>query len=270
MPESVPACHRGVEDLPRLGLDDDLTFRCGRDLDCFTKCCHDVSIVLTPYDVVRMTRALHLQTDEFLEKYTISPFTREQKIPVVLLKMDPETKHCPFVSGEGCGVYRDRPWACRMYPLGRAEPKHPTPDQQAFHFMVHEPLCHGHGCGTPRTVRAYIEEQGLEEYDMMGRPFAEFMLHDFWSRGETLPPDKVSMYFTACYDLDAFRRFVLETRFLELFEVDEARVEALRTDDQELLEFAMQWLRFALFGERTMRPKDGAIRAQRQREDVQP
>ena len=55
------------------------------------------------------------------------------------------------------------------------------------------------------------------------------------------------MFYMACYDLDRFRRFVFETRFLELFEVDEARVEAMRSDDQELLDFAIQWLRFRLF-----------------------
>jgi uncharacterized protein len=54
----------------------------------------------------------------------------------------------------------------------------------------------------------------------------------------------------AAYDLDRFRSFVFDTRFLELFEVDEARVEALRTDDEELLEFAMDWLAFSLFQEK--------------------
>ena len=65
------------------------------------------------------------------------------------------------------------------------------------------------------------------------------------------------MFYMACYDLDRFRRFVFETRFLEVFEVDEARVEALRGDDQELLDFGMQWLRFTLFGERSMKLRRG-------------
>jgi len=253
-----------VRDLPRLGPDDTFVFRCGQDLDCFTRCCQDVSIVLTPYDVLRMKRALGLESGEFLDTYTISPFTPEQKIPAVLLKMDPETKRCPFVSEAGCGIYADRPWACRVYPLGIAEPKRPSPDQQPFHFLVREDLCHGHGCGTPRTVREWIQDQGIESYDMMGRSFTDLMLHDFWERPDQLPPDKISMYFTACYDLDAFRRFVFETRFLELFDIDETRVEALRQDDQELLEFAMQWLRFSLFGARTMKIKDSVARSRRQ------
>jgi hypothetical protein len=58
------------------------------------------------------------------------------------------------------------------------------------------------------------------------------------------------MFYMAAYDLDRFRSFVFDTRFLDLFEVDEARVEALRTDDVELLEFAMDWLAFSLFGEK--------------------
>jgi Fe-S-cluster containining protein len=264
MPDLPLTADRVVRDLPRLGRDDTFTFRCGPDLDCFTQCCQDVSIVLTPYDVLRLTRALGLESGEFLERHTISPFTPEQKIPVALLRMDPETKRCPFVSADGCGVYRDRPWACRIYPLGLAEPKRPSAAQQPFHFLVREDFCHGHGCGAPRTVRQWTEDQGLEAYDMMGRSFTDLMLHDFWDKDEALAPDKISMYYTACYDLDGFRRFVFETRFLELFEIDEARVEALRTDDQELLDFAMQWLRFSLFGERTMRIKDSVARERRQ------
>ncbi len=264
MPDTPLTADRVVRELPRLGRDDVFTFRCGPDLDCFTRCCQDVSIVLTPYDVLRLTRALGLESSEFLERHTISPFTPEQKIPVVLLRMDPETKRCPFVSKDGCDVYRDRPWACRVYPLGLAEPKHPSAEQQPFHFLVREDFCHGHGCGAPRMVRQWTEEQGIEAYDMMGRSFTDLMLHDFWDRDGSLPPEKLAMYFTGCYDIDAFRRFVFDTRFLDLFEIDEARVEALRSDDQELLDFAMQWLRFALFGEKTLRVKRPVMEARRQ------
>ncbi|SPE28139.1 conserved hypothetical protein (qmoABC associated) [Acidobacteriia bacterium SbA2] len=71
------------------------------------------------------------------------------------------------------------------------------------------------------------------------------------------------MFYMACYDLDRFRRFVFESRFLELFEVDEARVEALRHDDEELLEFALQWLRFSLFQEKTMKIRREVAEARR-------
>jgi len=239
----------------RMALDDKFTFRCGNDLDCFTNCCANVSVVLTPYDVLRMKRALGMDSSEFLEKHTISPFTEDQKIPAVLIRMDPETKKCPFVNEQGCGIYANRPWSCRMYPLGVAAPRNPNPSDQPFHFLIHEDLCHGHGAGREVTVRQFLAEQGVEEYDMMGVGFRDLMLHPFWDKGEPLPPPKMDMFMMACYDLDRFRRFVFETKFLNLFEIDEARIEALRTDDIELLDFGMQWLRFCLFGDKTMRIK---------------
>jgi hypothetical protein len=95
----------------------------------------------------------------------------------------------------------------------------------------------------------------------MGAPFREIMLDDFWDKSEPLEPRKMEMYFMACYDLDRFRHFVFETRFLELFDVDETRVEAMRADDEALLEFGIQWLRFSLFGERTMKVRPSVLAA---------
>ncbi|HTQ57112.1 MAG TPA: YkgJ family cysteine cluster protein [Bryobacteraceae bacterium] len=242
-----------LHECPRLGPDDCFTFRCGPDLDCFGHCCQDVTIVLTPYDVLRLKRALGVDSSEFLEEHTLAPRLPGQKFPIVILKMDEETKKCPFLGAAGCGVYADRPWACRMYPLGTAEPKAPTPDDRAFHFVIHEDLCHGHGQDVPVSVREWTVRQGAEEFEMMNAGFKDLTLHDFWEGKHNLTDKQADMFYMACYDLDRFRRFVFETRFLQLFDVDEARVEALRSDDQELLEFAMQWLRFSLFGERSMR-----------------
>jgi uncharacterized protein len=264
MPDGVVTGEAILRDYPRLGGDDTFRFTCGAHLDCFTTCCSDISIVLTPYDVLRLKKAVGLDSSEFLAKYTISPFTPEQKVPVVLLRMDPETKRCPFVTSEGCTVYNERPWACRMYPLGIAEPREITPTERPFHFLIREQTCHGHDNGTACSVRDWMTQQGIEQYEMMGASFKELMLHDFWDSDEALPPEKMEMYHTACYDLDRFRRFVFETRFLKLFDVDEGRVEAIRTDDVELLEFAIQWLRFSLFKEKTMKVMKPVLEAKSQ------
>ncbi len=240
---------------PRMTPDDSFTFRCGADLDCFGQCCRDVTIVLTPYDVLRLKRGLRMDSSEFLEKHTLTPRMAGQKFPIAILRMKDEDKQCPFLCEQGCGVYGDRPWACRMYPLGAAEPKTPTPEDRPFHFILREDLCHGHGQSAPVTVREWITRQGAEEFEMMNGGYKDLTLHDFWDGEKELTEQQAGMFYMACYDLDRFRRFVFETRFLQLFEVDEARVEAMRTDDRELLEFAMQWLRFALFGEKTMRPR---------------
>lgn len=243
----------------RLGLDDRFQFSCSPQLSCFGHCCRDVTIVLTPYDVLRMKRSLGMDSSEFLERYTLRMQNVEQKFPIVILKMaETESKPCQFLSEKGCGIYRDRPWACRMYPLGLAEPKSATPADQPFHFVIREDLCQGHHEGVSLSVREWIECQGIEEFEMMSNGFKELTLHDFWNSGKPLTPRQSDMFYMACYDLDRFRRFVFETRFVQLFDVDEARLEALKTDDQELLDFGVQWLRFSIFGERSMKLRPGA------------
>ena len=252
-----------LNETPRMKLDDAFSFRCGKDLDCFTHCCSDVSIFLTPYDVLRLRKALKMDSTEFLARHAVVQYAKDHGIPLLILKMDPETKKCLLLGEEGCGVYGNRPWACRMYPLGVATPRNPRPEAQTFYFILKEALCHGHGAGREMTVREWIQDQGIEEYDMMGASFRDLMLHPRWDKKEPLPAEKVEMYTMACYDLDRFRRFVFESRFLKIFDVDEARVEVMKEDDEELLEFAIQWLKYFLFGERTMKVRPEALEEKR-------
>ena len=259
-----------LTEYPRLSSEDRISFRCGRDLACFGHCCRDVSIVLTPYDVLRMKRALKLDSSEFLERHTLLPVSKEQRIPVVLLKMDGPGTACPFVGEAGCGIYGARPWACRMYPLGVAEPRTPTPEDRPFHFLVRDGTCLGHDAGEPMTVREWRDQQGIDAYDAASTSFKDLMLHEWWDKGEALPPEKLEMFYTACYDIDRFRRFVFDSSFLTTFEVDPDRAAVMRQDDEELLEFAMQWLRFCLFGERTMRLRHGVEARARRVQDQRP
>ncbi len=53
----------------------------------------------------------------------------------------------------------------------------------------------------------------------------------------------------ACYNLDQFRRFVLESTFLQRFDIPEETISRMRTDDEELLKLSLPWLKFSLFGE---------------------
>jgi Fe-S-cluster containining protein len=264
MVNDQPIQEQILNDYERMSLADSFVFQCHQDLACFTRCCQDVSIVLTPCDVLRMKKARGIDSSEFLRRYTISPFTRDQKFPTVLLRMDPETKKCAFVGAEGCGVYLNRPWACRMYPLGFAEPRNAARTDRAFHFLLREDLCQGHDKGRTLTVRQWLDDQGIAEYEMMGASFKTLMLHEFWDKTDALSSEQMEMYYMACFDLDRFRRFVFETRLLQMFDVDEARAEAIRTSDDDLLDFAMQWLQFSLFNVKTMKIKPEVLEAKRQ------
>jgi Fe-S-cluster containining protein len=113
-----------LKDYERLNEKSEFRFACHPGVPCFNDCCGDVNIFLTPYDIIRLKNNLGIPSGEFLSEYTVSPFDKNLKYPVILLKMnDDEKKSCPFVGENGCGVYEDRPWACRMYPLGLASPK---------------------------------------------------------------------------------------------------------------------------------------------------
>jgi Fe-S-cluster containining protein len=240
-----------LNEAPRFSEKDKFAFSCHEGLGCFTGCCADVNIFLTPYDVLRMKNGLGLTSDEFLAKYTFVPFSKEQFMPVVVLKMDEEKdKRCPFVTDSGCSIYEDRPWSCRMYPLGFASPKEGAPASESeFYFVMEEGDCQGFVDGKEMTVGDWLVEQGIIEYNEMGEFFKELALHDFFQEGEALPPEKMEMFYTACYNLDRFRRFIFESSFLGHFKIDPETVEAIEKDDVELMKFAFKWLRFSLFNE---------------------
>jgi uncharacterized protein len=238
----------------RLRREDSFRFRCDRTLSCFNQCCRDVNIILTPYDILRLKNRLGISSQEFLEKYTVCPFTKEQKIPVLFLRLnDQDEKRCFFVREEGCSVYADRPWACRMYPLGLASPKEGS-SEQAFYFLMQEDVCQGVHESREWTVAEWLADQGIIEYDERGETFKELTLHDFLVKGGELGPRKMEVFYTACYNLDKFREYIFsnDEAFFDLFEVSENEKEALRNDDEALLRFALRWLRFSLFGEPVM------------------
>jgi Fe-S-cluster containining protein len=251
-----------LESTPRLGPEDRFTFHCDPSIDCFGHCCQDVSILLTPYDVLRMKKALAISSSEFMEQYTSTAYSAEKRVPVVFLKMNDGDKKCPFVSEKGCGVYGNRPWACRMYPLGMAERGTSQAAAERFYFIVKEELCHGHGGGGECAVREFIDGQGVEPYDVMQSSFRRLLA--LASEGkDALTEQQCAMYYMALYDLDRFRQFVFETRFLSMFDLDESRVASMRNDDEELLELAVEWLAFSLFQQKTMRMNKSAAQQRR-------
>lgn len=249
-----------LEDGPRLDPDSRFRFRCHLESPCFTACCADVNIFLTPYDVLRMKNRLGISSQEFLARYTVSPFTEKQKLPVVVLKMeDDQGKRCPFVSPEGCRIYQDRPWPCRMYPVGKAS----SADDE-FYFLLEEEGCEGFCDDREWTVAEWMANQGVAEYDEIGELFSAIVTSARIHQGAKLNPQQMEMFYMACYDLDKFRRFVLESRFLDLHDVAEETVERIKTDDLALLRFAFDWLRFWLSGVRTMKIKEDVAETKRQ------
>lgn len=249
---------RILQDAPRLGPSDEFRFGCHPGVSCFGMCCGDVNIVLTPYDVLRLRKRLGLTSSEFLARHTVIPFSKEQRLPVPLLKMqDDEKKSCPFVAEGKCTVYEDRPWACRMYPVGFASPKAGS-GETPFFFLLEEEGCRGFEEQSTQTIEQWIQDQGIAKYDEMGALFQPLAFDQRLADGRELDPKQMEMFWMATYDLDTFRRFVLESTFLDRFDVSDEEVEKVREDDEELMRFAFRWLAFALSGKATMKLKDDA------------
>jgi len=247
--DSTDIHKRIFEDAPRFDLDDSFQFACHPGVPCFNECCGDITIVLTPYCVVRLKQRLGISSEELHKLYTLMPFSKEVKQPVPILKMgEDEGKKCPFVGPDGCTVYEDRPWACRMYPVGLAAPRDEAEQGDRFYFLLAEDHCKGFAEDNTITIREWLDQQGVAEYDEAGEWFKPVGLHEFWDSGD-MSPAKMDMFFAAAYDLDRFRRFVFGSTFLDKFDVPEERVEQLRTDDLALMRFGFQFIQFAVFGE---------------------
>ena len=71
------------------------------------------------------------------------------------------------------------------------------------------------------------------------------------------------MFYMACFDLDRFRRFVMESTFLDRFEVEPEVVEKIREDDVELYHFALRWLEYGLLGQHALKVKPDIMEAKK-------
>ena len=177
---------------------------------------------------------------------------------------DDEKKSCPFVTDEGCSVYEDRPWPCRMYPLGLASGKDKADStEKEFYFLLKEEMCKGHAEDNKLTVGQWLEDQEINEYNQIGELFKDLTLHNYFEKSGELDPKKMDMFFTACYNIDKFKDFVFKSTFLDKFEVDEKTAKKIKDDDIELLKFAYNWLRFAIFGEPTMKIRTDILEAKK-------
>ena len=220
-----------------LGLEDTFHFSCHPGIDCFTQCCQDVNILFTPYDIVQMKNRLRISSTEFLEKYTKSLLAPNTFLPAVQFKMDEENeKRCYFVGEKGCGVYEQRPWSCRMYPLDHTE-------AETFAPMVDSTRCLGLKDNTAWQLRDWLQDQGLEPYNDWNQRFAELTEDEKvmnWRKGYS---GGVDIFYLACYDLDRFREQIFKEKLYEMVDQSSVDQDALKTDDLALLDFAFTWLK---------------------------
>jgi len=237
----------------KLTPDSKLTFKCHPGIACFNKCCTSIDILLTPYDVIRIKNRLGISSTEFLAKYTYSVLEKKTSQPMIYMQLlEEETHPCPFVDVDrGCIIYDDRPAACRYYPVGqvthrRMDDKNETPIHDEFYVIVKEDYCLGFQEDKTWTIEEWRENQEADYCDEMNREWKNIMMKQDLPRGEEFDQKRQTMFYIASYDIDGFRQFVFESRFLEIFDVDAVTLERIRDDEIELMRFSFRYLKYLL------------------------
>jgi len=222
-----------IDNSRKLTHNDTFRFSCYKGIECFNKCCNDLNLLLTPYDIIRIKNNLGITSSEFLEKYTIRQIGPSTGLPVVVLKL--KDKKCPFVSEDGCTIYKDRPGACRLYPLVRMRSKN-----EEYYYILREDFCAGFKEEKEWTVGEWLEDQGANRYNEMNDVFMELVL-GIYTTGKKLNDEELQKFYMACYDVDRFREFALANLGVS--------DEVIR-DDEKLIEFGIEWLKGIFLGEK--------------------
>jgi Fe-S-cluster containining protein len=236
-------------------MDSDFKFSCHSGLDCFGDCCRDADVFLTPYDVLMMKNALGIDSGDFLKKYT-GILLDETGAPVIFLEMKKDDKKsCHFLGRDGCEIYEGRPRLCRVFPL--------KPAAGGNYVIADRQGCLGPGEDKGWTLADWKSREGIDIYDEMNLAFNEIIENKKLIKKNMQDPNILAM-FLMVYDPDKFRRFVFESKFLDIFDVSDEEIKGMKKDEAELLKFAFKWLKFGLIDKEALKIKDSVIQDQKE------
>lgn len=248
----------------KLTLDSKIQFRCHPGVSCFTSCCGNINIILTPYDILCLRKRIGIDSDEFLLRYTKPVYLEKTDMPGVQIHLTADGR-CPFVTEDGCLVYSDRPSACRYYPIGMAnfhEGAQENQSSEKFFFKVKEDYCKGHEEDKTWTVREWRADQGVDLRDDMNRGWMELVMRrKSFGQQATLSEPAKKMFFMASTNLEKFREFIFQSSFLTIYDIDQSTLTEIKEDDIALILFSYRYLASSLFGTKDLTIKEDKIKA---------
>ena len=215
----------------RLTGSETFRFGCHPGVPCFTDCCRQLDLSLSPYDVLRLTKGLGITATQFLGRYAVVEKNQEDAFPQVFLAMvDDGRATCPFVTGEGCSVYRDRPGACRTYPVGRGAYLDDKGRSTELFVLLSEPHCRGFEVGPEMSLAEWIADQELAVYN----EFNDLLMPLLQDRRikEGFRPDvrRQGRYLDVLYNLDAFKREIGASENIDDLELFRAAIRLLHDE----------------------------------------
>ncbi len=200
---------------------------------------------------------------EFLTKYTYTKVDEQSSHPHAMLKMTSDKdRRCPFVTEEGCEVYTDRPANCRYYPIGQGTLKKEGKDgpyEDEFYFFVSEPHCLGYKETKKWTIESWRVDQEMDVYDEMNREWKALQLRKNLPGQPELDDRKKTQFYLASYDLDEFKRFIFESKFLDVFDIDSETIGKIRESEIELIKFGVRYIKYIMMLEQALKIKDEVL-----------
>lgn len=236
-----------LNSLPELKHGEQFCFACHPSIECFNACCADLNLSLTPYDALRLRRALGEDSETFLTTRTDISTYPDTGFPRVHLRMREDETHrpCPFVTEEGCRVYLDRPAACRTYPVGRATRIIKGGIGERF-FVIREDHCQGFDEPNEWVPETWMADQGLEPYNAMNDRTMQLMAKQK-ARGP-VHAKQSTMLLLALYQPDKFQKFIGDMGVFQHVEGD-YDPETVLADEETALAFGHDWAELILYGE---------------------
>ena len=235
------------ENIREMAPGEKFQFRCHPDVACFTDCCRQLDLALSPYDVLRLRKQLGLSSAEFFDQYGIIEIVQGTTFPIVYLTMvDDGQASCPFVTKAGCSVYGDRPGACRIYPLGRGAFRGPDNNMQELHVLIQEPHCQGFDESAPRDVDQWKKDQDLATYNQINDEMLSVLQHPRVKEGLQLSANQQEAFILALYRLDELGQRLAANTLEPSLELDDNERQMIAADDLALLRFGIKWVKHAL------------------------
>ena len=243
-----------LKDLPgrRIKDNDTFSFRCYPGIECFNRCCRNLNVFLYSYDVLRLKNALGISSDEFLDHYVDVVLRSGNFFPDVLLRMSAsKEKTCPFLVDTGCSIYADRPDTCRTFPIEHGILYDAARKKDAaLHFFRPPDFCRGQHEDQQWTLSTWSRDQDAVLYHRMTIRWAELkrlFQTDPWG-AEGPQGARAKMAFMATYKIDRMSEFLFNSSFLKRYKVKSVFLKKIKTNDEELLKFGLDWVKYYLWG----------------------
>ena len=159
--------------------------------------------------------------EEVIYNYGYVYIGQTSKIPLVSLRMRPDTNECPFLEKNRCKIHKGKPAACALFPLGRFAAR--TDDNDAKISYILQPV----DCGTKdeeHTVREWMSSFNLEESEQFffiwqdkAMQLSERMkkiIDDMPPRVQEMLINQITHFIYASYDIEKPIQPQLERNYL--------------------------------------------------------